>query len=112
MGSDDGAGVGEAVVGSSVGRLLGANEGNAVVVAVGAGDGRAVGALLGVGVGIALGTTVGKAVGLLVVGWAVVGTAVGAGVGAYVTSCTPAPATTAIPEHVDDPKQPSWIKYV
>ena len=58
VGSDDGAGVGEAVVGSSVGRLLGVNEGDAVGVAVGANVGRAVGALLGVGVGIALGALV------------------------------------------------------
>ena len=67
-----------------------------------------VGRLEGVGVGLLVGTLVGEAVG------AVVGTLlgatvaiVGAGVGLYVTRCTPAPATTAVPEHVDEPKQPS-----
>ena len=62
-----------------------------------------------------MGSDVGTCVGALLgdgVGRAEVGTAVGDGVGAYVTSCTPAPATTAIPEHVNDPVQPSWIKYV
>ena len=40
------------------------------------------------------------------------GIAVGISVGVKVTSCTPAPATTAVPEQVVAPRQPSWIRYV
>jgi hypothetical protein len=76
-----------------------------VGLAVGSNDGVAVGsAVVGLKVGTELGVLdVGEGVGALV-GSAL---AIGACVGAYVTSCTPAPATTAVPEHVDEPVQPS-----
>jgi hypothetical protein len=73
--------------------------------AVGSEEGIAVGnAVVGLKVGTELDILdVGEGVGALD-GSALV---IGACVGAYVTSCTPAPATTAVPEHVDEPVQPS-----
>ena len=94
VGNALGCGDGCGVVGSIVGTLLGLSEGLA--------EGKAEGcALVGEAVGAMVGMLLGAAVAI-----------VGAAVGLYVTSCTPAPATTAIPEHVDEPVQPSWIKYV
>jgi hypothetical protein len=106
VGSADGAAVGAVgatvgcadgkpgpVVGPAEGRSEGAGEGSAVV-------GRSVGMLVGIRVGVAEGAE-GAALG-----------AVGVAVGAYVTRCTPAPDTTAVPEHDVLPWQPSWIRYV
>ena len=86
---------------------------------VGPGVGEAEGQPGGV-VGLAEGSAVGRAVGIAVVGSKVgkgdgrrVGRDDGAGVGAYVTSLTPAgPAMMAVPEHVVAPTQPSRMMYV
>ena len=98
-GSADGKAEGRAVVGRSVGTLLGRRVDGAPVLAdvggtVGNADGRAV---VGEGVEPAMGMAV---------------AVVGAAVGAYVTSCTPAPATTAVPVQAVAPVQPSSIRYV
>ena len=88
-----------AVVGCGVeGKGVGGGVGCVLGNAVGSAEGQGVGGI----VGCALGHAVGSADGVCV----------GSGVGAYVTSCTPAPATTAKPEHDDEPMQPSWIRYV
>ena len=101
MGADVGRAEGApgAVVGPGVGALLGimlgpcpTDEGAAVASAVGTADGGIDGMP-----GPVVGITEDKE---------------GAGVGTYVTSCTPAPATTAVPEHAVAPVQPSWIRYV
>jgi hypothetical protein len=98
VGSAVGSADGLAVVVSNVGMLLGTKNGKLVVCTVGFGLGTdEVESTVGIDVGKGEGT-------------AVDGFAVGIGVGEYVTSCTPAPATTAIPEHVDVPIQPSWIR--
>jgi len=107
-----GAGVGTpgGSVGFAVGRAVGLVEGNAVEgFAVERAEGKGVGRVVGGDEGLIV---VGRAV-VDVVGTAV-GTAVcvGAAVGPYVSRWTPVPATTAKPEHVDEPVQPSWIRYV
>ena len=86
---------------------------------VGPGVGGAEGQPGGV-VGLAEASAVGRAEGFAVVGSSVgtgdgrrVGRDDGAGVGAYVTSLTPAgPAMMAVPEHVVAPMQPSRMIYV
>ena len=89
-----------ATVGCAMGDKLGSADGGVVVgsalgSALGSADGRAV---VGSNVGIELG--------------AAVLTNVGAAVGAYVTRLTPAPVIADVPEHVDEPMQPSRIRYV
>ena len=98
-GSADGKAEGRAVVGRSVGTLLGRRvDGDPVFADVGGTVGNADGrAVVGEGVEPAMGMAV---------------AVVGAAVGAYVTSCTPAPATTAVPVQAVAPVQPSWIRYV
>ena len=94
VGNVEGTDEGFAVVGTIVGSALGANDG----IAVGESEGLAVGGEVGGAVMIAVGIGLGRFVGVAV--------------GAYVTSFTPAPDTTAVPEHNVMPMQPSWIRYV
>ena len=113
VGSADGMAEGTAVVGRSVGTPLGLS-------VVESGVGAAEGAGDEPGVGMADGLQLGGAVGGIEgCPGPVVGTAVGAadgaegaGVGVYVTSCTPAPATTAVPVQPLIWTQPSSIRYV
>ena len=101
-------------VGNSVGMALGK-----AVGAVGLAVGPAVGtpaSIVGLADGSADGSSDGRAVVGLIVGMGDgrrVGNEDGAGVGAYVSSFTPAgPAITAVPEHVVAPMQPSRMMYV